>query len=107
MQDYPLFSMFAINFSTQMMLTVLGYFPPFSNNIANRLEMINEVFLLLTNYHLMMFTDFLSDTIMRENVGMSLVVVTIVGVVLNLSIVILETVSISGRIIKLTYLKWK
>lgn len=28
-QDYPVFSMFAINFSTQMMITVLGYVPPF------------------------------------------------------------------------------
>lgn len=75
--------------------------------MANRLELINEVFLLLTNYHLMMFTDFLSDYLMRENVGMSLVVFTIIGVVVNLSIVIIETVSVVSRILKLSYLKWK
>ncbi len=55
----------------------------------------------------MMFTDFLSDYIMKENVGMSLVVFTIIGVVVNLSIVIIETVSVVSRILKLSYLKWK
>ena len=73
------------------MITILGYLPPFKNKIANRLEIINEVFVLLTNYHLLMFTDFLPNTIMREHVGMSLVVITIMGVFVNLSVVIFET----------------
>ena len=54
-----------------------------------------------------MFTDFLSDAQMKENVGMSLVVVTISGVVVNLSIVIIETTSIVMRKLKMGYLKWK
>ncbi len=99
--------MFAINFSTQFMVMILGYVPPFKKNIANHLEIMNEVLLLLTNYHLMMFTDFLSDSMIKEDVGMSLVVVTIFGVVLNLSIIIIETVSILLRIAKLSYLKWQ
>jgi hypothetical protein len=88
------------------MITILGFVPPFTDLTANRLEIINEVFVLLTNYHLMMFTDFLSDLLMREHVGMSLVVTTILGVVVNLSVVILETASILVKIMKRSYLKW-
>lgn len=88
------------------MITILGYVPPFTDQTANSLEIINEVFVLLTNYHLMMFTDFLPDVLMRENVGMSLVVTTILGVVGNLSVVILETASILLKMMKKSYLKW-
>ena len=54
----------------------------------------------------MMFTDFLPDANVREEVGMSLVVVTILGVIVNLSIVVIETASILLRMMKMSYLKW-
>ena len=54
----------------------------------------------------MMFTNFLPDAIMRENVGMSLVVVTIFGVIVNLSIVIFETAAVLLKMMKMSYLKW-
>ena len=43
------------------MLIVVGYVTPFKERILNNMELINEAFVLLTNYHLFTFTDFLAD----------------------------------------------
>lgn len=58
MQEKPIFSLFAINYQAIFMIMLVGYVPPFQDNILNRMEMINEVFVLMTNYHLFTFTEF-------------------------------------------------
>lgn len=68
---------------------------------------MNEVFVLLTTYHLYQFTDFMTDLNMRSNVGTSLIVCTILNVVLNLGIVVLTTLALTARKLKLWYLEWK
>ena len=71
------------------------------------MELINEVFVLLTTYHLYQFTDFMTDLDMRSNIGTSLIVCTILSVVLNLGIVVLTTSALAARKLKLWYLEWK
>lgn len=68
---------------------------------------MNEVFVLLTTYHLYQFTDFMTDLNMRSNIGTSLIVCTILNVVLNLGIVVLTTSALTARKLKLWYLEWK
>jgi hypothetical protein len=71
------------------------------------MELMNEVFVLLTTYHLYQFTDFMTDLDMRSNIGTSLIVCTILSVVLNLGIVVLTTSALAARKLKLWYLEWK
>ena len=47
------------------MLIVVGFVPPFKEKIMNRIELVNEFFVLLTNYHLFTFTEFLPDIELR------------------------------------------
>ena len=68
---------------------------------------MNEAFVLLTTYHLYQFMDFMKDLNMRNNIGTSLIVCTILNVVLNLGTVVLTTSALTARKLKLMYLEWR
>jgi hypothetical protein len=89
------------------MVILIGYFPPFKDKILNRMELINEAFVFLTNYHLFTFTDFVSDVNTREVSGNSLMVTVILNLALNIGVITYATFSISARKLKLKYLAWK
>jgi hypothetical protein len=59
MQAYPTFSVFIVNFQAQIMIVILGLAAPFTSRIENNMKLMNEIFMLLCNYHLFLFTDFL------------------------------------------------
>ena len=61
MQSSPLKSIQLSICSAQAMMIVVGEFPPFTDKTQNKMELINEFFVVFTNYHLFMFTDFLFD----------------------------------------------
>ena len=105
MQDYPVFSIFLVNFQALAMMMTCGLTQPFSTRLAIRMELMNEVFVLLTTYHLYQFTDFLTDLNMRSNVGTSLIVCTIVNVLLNIGVVVISTLALTARKLKLHYLE--
>jgi len=89
------------------MLILIGYIPPFQSLMSNQLEIFNEVCVLITNYHSMMFTDFLSDVDMREKVGTSLVYFTGLGVLINLACLFGSNLQILLRKLKLNFMKLK
>ncbi len=67
------------------------------------MELVNEAFVLVTNYHLFLLTDFLLDLDMRENVGKSLVVTTCLNVAIDLGVVTIISLAIAIRKLKLKY----
>ena len=87
MQDKPVFSIFALIYQSIVMITLVGYIPPFKSRLLNYLELTNESFVLLVSYQLFTFTDFLTDAPTRENVGYSLVVTVIMCILINFSVV--------------------
>jgi hypothetical protein len=97
MQGMPIFSIFAVNFQAHVMLVIVGYLWPFRSNVANKMGLFNEVCVLLTNYHLFLFTDFLPNPDLREKIGLSLIVVTCMSILVNLGTV---TISILAAIIR-------
>ena len=56
------------------------------------MELINEVFVLILTYHLYTFTDFTSDLQTREQVGKSLIAITILSIVTNFGVVTLNNI---------------
>lgn len=56
--DKPIFSVIIVNFSTLATAIALGWIFPYKSDISNYMEMLNEFFVLLTNYHMFCFTDF-------------------------------------------------
>jgi hypothetical protein len=103
MQSRPVMSLFAVNFQATFMMMLVGYIPPFKEKILNKMELLNEAFVLLTNYHLFTFTEFAPDVDAREFMGTSLIATTIINLLLNIGVISFSTVSISMR----KYLAWK
>ena len=66
------------------MIIFLGYTEPFKLRVTNKLELMNEMFTMLVNYHLICFTDFVSDPKMRNFMGSSLTYISLINILLNL-----------------------
>jgi len=62
-----------VNFQALFMIGVVASVRPFTNKSLNDIELFNEFFTLMINYHLMMFTDIVQDPYAREFIGNSLV----------------------------------
>ena len=69
------------------MLAYLGLVKPFEVPIFNKLEMFNEFSIVIVNYHLYLFTNFLPDPIIQFNVGWSLLAVTVGNIIVNMSVI--------------------
>jgi len=67
-------------------LIILGYAKPFESQFRNKLEMVNEVFQMLIQYHLITFTDVVSPAETRSKMGISCVLVTCLQISVNLAI---------------------
>lgn len=69
----------------------LIYFNPFEDVKMNRIEIFNESTILLSGYHLIFFTDFLPNVEFQYMAGYSMIAVTLLNVVVNTSIMMVET----------------
>ena len=58
---------------------------------TRRIEQFNEWTIMLCAYHYFGFSDFVDDPEVRYYVGYSLILVTIVNLVVNITIMLLET----------------
>ena len=65
-------------FSVTATVILVGFLTPFREPKLNRLETVNEVFLMFLMYHFFCFTDFIGSAQTRELVGFS-VIVTLLG----------------------------
>jgi hypothetical protein len=68
------------------------------------MALINEFFCLVVCYNLMTFSDWVPDGLARVTMGYSLISVTVLNIVLNLTIISIESISGVGRVAKL---RWK
>lgn len=104
MQKYRHMSIMSTMILTQAMIMVIGEYPPYKSISQNNMEIINELFVLFTNYHLFLFTDFLTDVNRRGNVGTSLVITICACILLNILVVVVSNGTIILRKLKLKYL---
>ena len=106
-QNKPLYSIFSVNFHALIMIIASGYTSPMVNLQANRMELCNETFVLITTYHLYQFTDFMTDPYNRRIVGFSLIIITCFNVILNIGLIVISTMALVIRKLKLKYLAYK
>jgi hypothetical protein len=86
MEKKPLVSLVIINFSSLAYSIIIGWCYPFKDQVTNRIELINEFFILCANYHLFCFTDFVNPE-GKEFMGSSLIYVTIANFAVSISVV--------------------
>lgn len=85
------------------LIIYVGFIKPFKIPFMNKLELFNEVTILVITYHLLLFTNFNPDPITQYYVGYSIMGVTLFNILGNISIILIQ--GIYG--IKLAYLKLK
>lgn len=67
------------------MIAVTGIVEPMTIVSKNRMQLFNEVFVVIISYHLIPLTEFMTDLEIRNNfVGKSLIWVTIINLAVNI-----------------------
>ena len=69
------------------MLGSTGFIEPMKEVTSNRMNLLNEFFVLLFTYHLYPLTEFMTDLETRGKVGTSLVVLAAINIFINLGVV--------------------
>ena len=67
------------------MIAVTGVVEPMTEISKNRMQLFNEVFVVIISYHLIPLTEFMTDLEIRNNiVGKSLIGVTLFNLAVNI-----------------------
>lgn len=66
------------------MIILIGSIEPMVNRTSNGMLLMNEFFVLLTNYNLLCFTDFVASPDAKSTMGMVMMYVTGVNIAINL-----------------------
>jgi hypothetical protein len=90
MRDKPVACVIIVNFSSLTNGVLLGWIQPFSLLLTNYIELINEFFILLANYHLFCFTDFVGP-LGKEFMGNSLIYVSLLNFSISIGSVLLQS----------------
>ena len=81
--------------------------PLYDQTVLGRLEIFNSMFLLVTSYFLIMFTDFVIDPIIRSQIGEFYFWLSIGIIVINVLITIIVLLRNPYLYIKARFLRWK
>ena len=89
------------------MIVSSGLIEPMTEPTKNRLDLLNEAFVLIFTYHLYPLTDFMPDVETRGYVGYSLVALAFLNIGINLGFIFLKNILSALRKLKLTYLAYQ
>lgn len=84
-KDKPVLCIFCVMVQALLMIAVAGTVEPMTAVSKNRMQLFNELFVVLISYHLIPLTEFMTDFEIRNNlVGKSLIVVTLFNLAVNI-----------------------
>ena len=107
LQQYPIWSIFIVLIQQFCIVAAVGLIEPYRNTVQNQLELLNEAFIAITLYHLILFTDFVVDKSVQDLIGISLIVSLSVNIGVDLGVIIVQCALASIRKLKLEWLKTK
>jgi hypothetical protein len=70
-------------------------------------DMINEFFIIIILYHLLVFNDFNSPLRSKNMVGFSMIVVMLLNMVLNFTLIMISNLRQIYRVLRTKYYTWK
>jgi hypothetical protein len=85
---YPSFQIISHLLTSFMVISYICNIQPFRNVFMNKLEMYNELSILIIAYHLFIFTDFVSDNLIQYKFGLSVIVVTVLNILVNMMFIV-------------------
>jgi hypothetical protein len=74
-----------------LIVLYLVIFRPFETNLGNNLEIVNEMCILLSSYHLLVWTNWCTNDQIQNLAGYSILGVTAINVATNTSVMIAMT----------------
>ena len=77
--------MMALFYSSVIMVILGGNLNVRTTSYARKMDLFNEVRLIVIMYHMMLFTMFVPDLEMREKIGYSCASVVVLGLLFNMS----------------------
>ena len=99
MPDYGLFQLMVHILSSCFTLLYNIHVGPFKNESLNWQERVNEIFVILSAYHLFVFTDFVPDDAtttsganIKDQFGWSMVACIVGNLLINIAIVLKEII---------------
>ena len=104
-QDHFWIQMTTMFVGTIGMIMVEEYVQPRTNNFTKRMDIFNEVKLTFILYHLMMFTDFVTDDEVKFNIGYSCFAVVTIGLFVNMSNLITTPINAATSYFKMRKFK--
>ena len=83
--EKPVVCIFCVMVQALLMIAVTGVVEPMTEISKNRMQLFNEVFVVIISYHLIPLTEFMTDLEVRNNiVGNSLIGVTLFNLAVNI-----------------------
>jgi len=80
---------------------------PFYQPILNYLEIFNEFCIISIGYHLLLFTGYNNDFELQYKAGWSILLLTVLNIVINIGVMLFQTVIVVRRFCKKQRLKCK
>lgn len=75
-------------FKMSLIMIYMGYVKPYTTLYKNKLEICNEIILLLAVYCLILFTEFVPGPEIRYKCGWAMIAVTFTLIAVNMTVVI-------------------
>jgi hypothetical protein len=95
LKDQPGLQLIVFFLQSVIVFIYIIHAKPFDDSELNRIEIFNEMCILVTAYHLVCFTDLIPDDLeydeIHKGIGISMVAVTALNVTVNTCIMIYKT----------------
>ena len=65
---------------------------PFENPVLNKMEIFNEICIIVVGYHLILFTDYEPDDETQYKGGWSIIGITVLNIGVNMGVMMVFTV---------------
>ena len=89
--------MFAVFFNSTLLVIIAGHIKSRRTKFDSRMDMFNEVKLIIIMYNLMLFSLLVQDPLLKYKIGYSCATCVTLGLAINLSIIFVEPVRQAKR----------
>lgn len=84
MLSWPSLQVIVINYLSLVSIIIFGTFKPLIGTLANRLEMFNELTIMVCNFLFMYFTNFINDKQIQLEIGTRLIEIILFNIFVNM-----------------------
>ena len=82
--ETPVYQIFVLDFTVLFVVILHGQILPFSTKSHHRIDVFNEVCVLVIMYHMIVYTDFVTNAHRKFEMGWSMITITLINVVVNI-----------------------